>query len=1542
MAWLMAPAAATITGTCEMDGAVSATPLRFSRGNCQAFLQTVQGTIELNGLIATVSANFTYKNEKKSIEAAVLSLPMPKQAILQGYELQDRSRLRVKGGEEVILRMEYLLVLQARQRAAERRDVSFGHVLELPMAFPSKGRGAGSPDAVQLQLFFGGAWTVQSGTPAVELQPEPMEAQKLMKPGELDFSVPDATLPAQPFMLSLQRHGASQRLAAQVWVPPNISMCQGLPNAVPGMTDLEIEFFFVVDPSVTMRGPRLAKVRQALRVLLRSLPNAAVVNVVGLSSQSSADALFPESRPLNSQTFDAVDEFLKRDAEEFLDSVTGLHSLLSTVFDTRRDSSQLRVALITDRYPPDQKASVQLLEESCDANCRVFVLGLGWGASPLFVEQASKVGHGSYAYVAERDVSYGIEKNLLAQMVDAGFVLGERRESIHVSSDFPLRNASKLVGEELVEVEAFEEDVKNRGLAMAILGEVPGDLASAALGTLSIEVSLGTQTFHATATPPSGPIMVGSSLHAVVARQMVQEGRAPSAAWAASLGIPSGSFQWNSVDRAGRSTPLRCEEKVEKVERLQPELSTREKLTTAPPEPTTSSSTLSACEQISQKLSSLHFKSLGKSLSLHQSKSWTSASPQLPSTSKPRGWTHPEASPPSLPEMGDWAPQLSLRNFVRTGSAFSVQAPSMLEALGLGGSRFSPCRYLHNLPMGAPRGCQPSARLSMLDFTQLGARLSFHSAPQSLRSQWDSEDRRFSRLPPLSLYDAARLNPAAARSVVAVSTREKVKVKPSFWEHLAIKGVKALSSRLSLRRPALPRALERLPTLPRADPKLLLRRGQSLGVLAPGTAPHTLKLQVSEKCQVTLEEEGEVLLTLGTHIRQQEDRRHVPRPDLNDPDTCAEDDAFATKLAALAARRQERRQGMAVMARRPGARVEVVSGVVLAAQRFPGFFLFDKASAEEAKLNWEHLQLLSAHCKSEEVAHTLVALTVLDQDPIWRLLTLRAHAWLRMQPRGGASHSECHELAEVMVLQTSCDGRTAEPRVRSRASGRSCDRSSLSPPRVLRGSSKMPLRARFRARRNWSQPPWRNASPQRPCSRPPESMRHGAWTPTIAILEILAQYSNFRVATTEIQRLLDEAIIDVHEAAQLYDHVLRGLLNAQHPLTADRANLVIKEMLETQLQPTGDTLHLVVQAQTLYAAPGFLIDLGQMLGSVFAVRILTSSAVLEISNAHLRSGDLDAAYRWFVASQLMPERPPLQDPGTGRSRCTALSDGREPHTLSLLSQLARALAIAGHALALKRLLQCVLEGDTTLPPETAAVALSGSTCGRTLCTCWLEPSAELLRRRSTWASDVQMKPLSVTVADQWDAGRNRSSQNHFKILQELVARLATRSTGGLAWLGGFAQFAKFAEDWKRQESSRHEKYQWYPYLAPDTRLGRNTGPNPRVQWTLERAWLTPLRSMDHGALGLQAQWGGQTPAQAAARERLGSDAEAFDLPSAEALLAEKSTQIMMGTKPVTFAFRHSEIKEWLDGAEPGLIAHLAQQDLKSLGREELDELFQEP
>ena len=39
------------------------------------------------------------------------------------------------------------------------------------------------------------------------------------------------------------------------------------------------------------------------------------------------------------------------------------------------------------------------------SRCRLFVVGLGWGASPLFVESAAAAGHGGFAYVAERGVA---------------------------------------------------------------------------------------------------------------------------------------------------------------------------------------------------------------------------------------------------------------------------------------------------------------------------------------------------------------------------------------------------------------------------------------------------------------------------------------------------------------------------------------------------------------------------------------------------------------------------------------------------------------------------------------------------------------------------------------------------------------------------------------------------------------------------------------------------------------------------------------------------------------------------------------------------------------------------------------------------------------------------------------------------------------------------------------------------------------------------------------------------------------------------------
>lgn len=429
----------------------------------------------------------------------------------------------------------------------------------------------------------------------------------------------------------------------------------------------------------------------------------------------------------------------------------------------------------------------------------------------------------------------------------------------------------------------------------------------------------------------------------------------------------------------------------------------------------------------------------------------------------------------------------------------------------------------------------------------------------------------------------------------------------------------------------------------------------------------------------------------------------------------------------------------------------------------------------------------------------------------------------------------------------------------------------------------------------------------------------------VEMLKILGTYGNFQPAANHVRELLEAEDIGATEAAELFDGILFGIVQAHHPLSSSRADVLIKEMLDIGLQPTDETMRLIVEAKTLFAAPGFLIDLGQSVLEVIrrCDTALKSSSLLAISGAHLRTGDLDAAYRWFLASQLMTDRQTLND----------------GPTLELVSQLARALAIGGRACQLKRLLERLKEdGGSKLPLNAAAVSLSGYTCGRSMATCWLEPAAEVLRRRGLWSSSPAQRQgagaARVTCSEQWD--------------------------------------------WQQQETSRQEMYQWYPYMSPETKL--------------ERAWMTPLRSIDQGALGLAGQWAGQTPAEASARERLqeSTGSQAFDLEAAlslepprrasrgkvlgspvvlrpepktwrmyhadavkrayptalrtsvgspeelrELLLAEKKTREMFGAKPVAHPIPYSTIEAWVDEADQATLAKLKTKDLENMTKEQL-------
>ncbi|CAE7746565.1 unnamed protein product [Symbiodinium sp. CCMP2592] len=295
------------------------------------------------------------------------------------------------------------------------------------------------------------------------------------------------------------------------------------------------------------------------------------------------------------------------------------------------------------------------------------------------------------------------------------------------------------------------------------------------------------------------------------------------------------------------------------------------------------------------------------------------------------------------------------------------------------------------------------------------------------------------------------------------------------------------------------------------------------------------------------------------------------------------------------------------------------------------------------------------------------------------------------------------------------------------------------------------------------------------------------------VLHVLAANSQYLPAAAHVHDLLSDGDVDQKDAVALFNSILLGIYKSGHALTANRADQVLKKMEELGATPNCETLRVLVECKTLYAGPGFLMDVGQTVLNV-ARRFVgippDGGVLLAVSNSHLRAGDLEAAYRWFVASQLEERRRHLGD------------------ALELVSQLARGLAVGGQALRLLRVLKAVKADGGKLPTRAASVALAGYTAGRSLCTCWLEPPADVVRRRGVWASGNKVQ---VKCAEQWN--------------------------------------------WQKLEESRHEVHQWHPYLSPDTKV--------------ERAWLAPLRSLDVNGLGLVRDWCGETPAQATARERLG-------------------------------------------------------------------------
>eukprot|EP00927_Polykrikos_kofoidii_P046565 TRINITY_DN40766_c0_g1_i1.p1 TRINITY_DN40766_c0_g1~~TRINITY_DN40766_c0_g1_i1.p1 ORF type:complete len:1849 (-),score=317.76 TRINITY_DN40766_c0_g1_i1:29-5575(-) len=228
----------------------------------------------------------------------------------------------------------------------------------------------------------------------------------------------------------LEEHPATGRLAALV----------ALPTTLPPVEAAAYDWVLILDNSPSMRGSRARNMQRVARIFLRSLPTEGRFNFVGFDASGTNLLLFPDgSRVLDKASFAAAGEHIAASEGGSAASIanrqsrstalppsttpmqasTGAARYVEAAFaQTREAATQLRVLVITDRHAPDADAAIELVKARCNADCKLSVVGMGWGASPPFVDGLAKAGGGTSRFVAERGGAAAIERAVVALMSD--------------------------------------------------------------------------------------------------------------------------------------------------------------------------------------------------------------------------------------------------------------------------------------------------------------------------------------------------------------------------------------------------------------------------------------------------------------------------------------------------------------------------------------------------------------------------------------------------------------------------------------------------------------------------------------------------------------------------------------------------------------------------------------------------------------------------------------------------------------------------------------------------------------------------------------------------------------------------------------------------------------------------------------------------------------------------------------------------------------------------------------------------------------------
>ncbi|XP_061170035.1 von Willebrand factor A domain-containing protein 5A-like [Saccostrea echinata] len=163
-------------------------------------------------------------------------------------------------------------------------------------------------------------------------------------------------------------------------------------------TNIPCEFVFIIDRSGSMMGSRIEKAKEALLLMLKSLPVNCIFNVVSFGSSYSK--LFTRSLEYNEKNLQNAMDLQKNMIADM--GGTEIYKPLEDIFKNKpADSYARQVFLLTDGQVWNVPEIVKLVKKQ--KNTRIFTFGIGDGCSTELIKEVAKASRGKATFVKDNE-----------------------------------------------------------------------------------------------------------------------------------------------------------------------------------------------------------------------------------------------------------------------------------------------------------------------------------------------------------------------------------------------------------------------------------------------------------------------------------------------------------------------------------------------------------------------------------------------------------------------------------------------------------------------------------------------------------------------------------------------------------------------------------------------------------------------------------------------------------------------------------------------------------------------------------------------------------------------------------------------------------------------------------------------------------------------------------------------------------------------------------------------------------------------------------